>query len=180
VNTVHLQNFEINKVCIFSRTTRRRADDIVVEEFMRLAVWLQKQSPVHTATRFVHLVNITRHILRVAIWIPAAFTTQCSDHRDVPPVDFSHHYKNKIWCNVYGKRSSSVDMSWINHKAFAFISCFIKSNSPRDHGSETNSNVFASVCVNTYHVYWRLLKKIVPLLCYHFLFCVHSEQKQQK
>ena len=53
-------NFEINKVYIYSRTTRRRADDIVVEEFMPPAVRLQKQSPVLTATRFVHPVNINQ------------------------------------------------------------------------------------------------------------------------
>jgi hypothetical protein len=41
-------------------TTRRRADDIVVEEFVLPAVRLQKQSPVLTATRFVHPVNMNQ------------------------------------------------------------------------------------------------------------------------
>jgi hypothetical protein len=35
-------NFEINKECIYFSTTRRRADDIFLEEFMPPALRLQK------------------------------------------------------------------------------------------------------------------------------------------
>jgi hypothetical protein len=69
-----------------------------------------------------------------------------------------------------------MDNSWINHKRFAFISHIIRTNSPRGHGNQTQTRKPVHLCTSTCFI----STDSMSLLCYHFLFCVHSAQKQPK